>query len=57
MKMNITKTKGMIVSKKETVPEMNINIEGESIQQVKEMIILVLWLKKIENLRERSNDG
>ena len=40
MEMNITKTKGMIVSKKETVPEIKINIEGESIQQVKEMIYL-----------------
>ena len=38
--MNITKTKGMIVSKKETVPEIKINIEGESIQEVKEMIYL-----------------
>ena len=40
MEMNITKTKGMIVSKKEMVPEIKINIEGERIHQVKEMIYL-----------------
>ena len=38
--MNITKNMGMIVSRKETVHEMKIGIEGESIQQVKEMIYL-----------------
>ena len=38
--MNITKSKGMIVSKKEMVPEIKINIEGKNIQQVKEMIYL-----------------
>ena len=38
--MNITKNKGMIVSRKETVHEIKIVIEGESIQQVKEMIYL-----------------
>ena len=37
---NITKTKGMIVSKKEMVPEIKISIEGKNIQQVKEMIYL-----------------
>ena len=40
MEMNITETKGMIVSKKETLFEIKINIEGERIQQVKEMIYL-----------------
>ena len=40
MEINITKTKGMIVSKKEMVPEIKINIEGKNIQQVKEMIYL-----------------
>ena len=40
VEMSITKTNGMVVSKKETVPEIKINIEGENIQQVKEMIYL-----------------
>ena len=40
MEMNIAKTKGMVVSKKETVREMKSNIEEESIQQVKEMTYL-----------------
>ena len=31
MEMNITKTEGMVVSKKERVPEMKINIEGDNI--------------------------
>ena len=40
MEINITKTKGMIVSKKEMVPEIKISIEGKNIQQVKKMIYL-----------------
>ena len=40
MEVNITRTKGMIVSKKEMVPEIKISIEGKNIQQVKEMIYL-----------------
>ena len=40
MEINITKTKGMIVSKKEMVPEIKISIEGKNIQQMKEMIYL-----------------
>ena len=40
MEINITKTKGMIVSKKEMVPEITISIEGKNIQQMKEMIYL-----------------
>ena len=38
IEMNIRKTKGIIVRKKETVSEIRINIEGEGILQVKEMI-------------------
>ena len=33
MEMNITKTEGMVVSKKERVPEMKINIEGDNIHR------------------------
>ena len=44
--MNITKTKGMIVSKKETLPERTIYIEEERIQQMKEMTYLGFMTKE-----------
>jgi len=53
MEMNITKTKEMIVSKKETVPEIKINIKGENIQQVKEMIYLGFMAPQNINIRGR----
>ena len=57
MEVNIIKTKGMIVSKKETVPEIKINIKGESIQQEKEMIYLRPMATQMENKKERSSNG
>ena len=40
MEMNIKKTKGMVVSRKDPVPSINISIEGTPIQQVNNMIYL-----------------
>ena len=55
MELN-AETKGTIVSKKEMVPETKINIEGEKIQQVKEMVYLGFMATEMENVRERERE-
>ena len=40
MEMNIIKTKAMVISRKQPVPNISISVEGKPIQQVKRMVYL-----------------
>ena len=56
MKMNIKKTKAMVVSKKSNSPKINIAIDGQHIEQVTSYMYLCSLITEDGRCKKRSRD-
>ena len=53
MEMNIIKTKSMVISRKNTVPNISISVEGNQSNKWTEWCTWITWQQKMENVTEK----